>query len=273
MAAKPWRRSPRGPGTGVDTGCRPAGKAQRPAAPPERRFGMRVKTSRSLDALIGEQLAKWHQQKAELKKKAARPGFCITISREPGSGGSDVARRLAADLGMDLIGAQLIQKIAEQAGTSEKVIASLDEREVRLRDSWLDALFRKRHITPDEYLRHLTQVVGTIGKQGNTVIVGRGAQFILPPPENFRVRIIAPRESRIRNVMRDAKVDFEAAEQYVYETEANRDAFHRKYFHDDWANPDHYDLVVNTGSLGIEGAVAGIEAAFAVWNKLPHEFA
>ena len=233
---------------------------------------MRVKISRSLDSLVDDQLAKWRQQRIEQKKETVTPGFCITISREPGSGGSEVARRLAADLGMDLIGAQIIQQVAERAGTSEKVIASLDEKEVSRRDSWIDSMFRTRHIWPDEYLHHLTQVIGTIGKQGNTVIVGRGAQFILPPQETFRVRLIAPREIRIRKVMQDSNTDFEDSERYVYKTEADRNAFHRKYFNVDWANADHYDLIVNTGHMGVEGAVAGIEAAFASWKNLPHKF-
>lgn len=229
---------------------------------------MRVKISRSLNFLVDEQLSKWRQKRVE-QKKTAVPGFCITISREPGSSGSEVARRLAADLGMDLIGAQIIHKVAERAGTSEKVIASLDEKEVKWRDSWIDSMFRTRHIWPDEYLQHLTQVIATIGKHGNTVIVGRGAQFILPPQETFRVRLIAPREIRIRKVMQDSNTGFEESERYVYKTEADRNAFHRKYFNVDWANADHYDLVVNTGYMGIEGAAASIEAAFAVWKNLP----
>jgi cytidylate kinase len=232
---------------------------------------MRVKISRSLDFLVDEQLAKWRQKRVEQKKEAVTPDFCITISREPGSGGSEIARRLAADLGMDLIGAQIIHKVAEQAGVSDKVVASLDEKEVTRRDSWIDSMFRTRHIWPDEYLLHLTKVVGTIGKQGNTVIVGRGAQFILPPQETFRVRLIAPREIRIRNVMRDSNTGFEDSERYVYKTEADRNAFHRKYFNVEWANADHYDLVINTGYMGIDGAVAGIEAAFSVWKNLPHK--
>jgi cytidylate kinase len=228
---------------------------------------MRVTPSRSLDRLVDEQLAKWSQRRQTLKKEAAKPGWCITVSREPGSGGSETARHLARDLGMDLIGAQIIQQVAERAEISEKVVASLDEKEVRLRDLWIDSFFRTRHIWPDEYLRHLTRVIGTIGKQGNAVIVGRGAQFILPPEDTFRLRLIGPREVRIRNVMRDSKTGFEESERYVYKTEADRNAFHRKHFHGDWANPDHYDLVVNTGGMGVEGAVAAVKAGFAEWLK------
>jgi cytidylate kinase len=231
---------------------------------------MQRTTSRSLDHIVGEQIAKWQQQRIEQEKKTAsyRPRPCITVSRDPGSGGTAVARRLAKDLNMDLIGSKIIQQVAERADISEKVIASLDEKEVRVRDFWLDSLFHTRHIWPDEYIRYLTKVIGTIGKQGNTIIIGRGGQFILPPEETFRVRLIAPREIRIRTVMRDSSTDFETAERYVYKTEKDRNAFHCKHFGADWTNPIFYDLIVNTGFMGIEGAVAAVKAAFAEWDNL-----
>jgi len=225
--------------------------------------------SLSLDHLVGNQIIKWENQRIEQKKRDEpyRPRPCITISRDPGSGGTEVARHLAQDLGMDLMGAKIIQQVAERADISEKVIASLDEKEVRLRDSWLDSLFQTCHMWPDEYIRHLTKVVGTIGKQGNAIVIGRGGQFILPPDETFRVRLIAPREVRIRNVMRDSATDFENAERYVYKTEADRNAFLRKHFHANWTDSGYYDLIVNTGSLNIEGAIVVVRAAFAEWNK------
>lgn len=231
---------------------------------------MQRTTSRSLDHIVGEQIAKWQRQRIEQKTKTAiyHPRPCITVSRDPGSGGTEVARCLARDLKMDLIGSKIIQQVAERADISEKVIASLDEKEVRLRDFWLDSLFRTRHIWPDEYLRYLTKVIGTIGKQGNTIIIGRGGQFILPPEETFRVRLIAPREIRIRNVMRASSTDFETAEHYVYRTEADRNAFHCKHFGADWTNPLFYDLTGNTGCMGIKGAVAAVKAAFPEWDSL-----
>jgi cytidylate kinase len=232
---------------------------------------MKREMSRSLDHLVGEQIAKWERQRIEQKKKTERyrPRPCITISRDPGSGGTEVARRLARDLDMDLVGSKIIQQVAARADMSEKVIASLDEKEVRLRDSWLDSLLRTRHMWPNEYVCYLMKVIGTIGKQGNAIIIGRGGQFILPPEETFRVRLIAPQDVRIQNVMRDSVTDFENAERYVYKTEADRNAFHHKHFGADWTNPVYYDLIVNTGSLGIEGTVAVVKAAFAEWKKHP----
>lgn len=224
--------------------------------------------TRSLNVLVEEQMVKWQHQKIRLKEKQIAHLPCMTISRDPGSGGTEIARRLAKDLKMDLIGAKIIQQIAEQADISEKVIASLDEKEVRRRDFWIDSMFQTRHIWPDEYLRYLTKVIGTIGKQGNTIIIGRGGQFILPPEETFRIRLTAPREIRIRNVMRDSDTDQKTAENYVNKTEADRNAFHHKHFRADWTNPQYYDLTVNTGYMGIEGAIAAIKAAFAVWKGI-----
>jgi cytidylate kinase len=229
---------------------------------------MQKAKSRSLNHIVEEQITKWQRLRIEQKQECASPRPCITISRDPGSGGTEIARRLAKDLGMDLIGSRIIQQVAERADISEKIIASLDEKEVRRRDFWIDSMFRTRHIWPDEYLRYLTKVIGTIGKQGNTIIIGRGGQFVLPPEETFRVRFIAPREIRIRNAMRDSSTDFETAERYVYKTEADRNAFHCKHFGSDWTNPIYYDLTVNTGYMGIEGAIAAIKAAFAVWKDL-----
>ncbi|MEI8173825.1 MAG: cytidylate kinase-like family protein, partial [Deltaproteobacteria bacterium] len=144
--------------------------------------------TRSIEKLVDEQLKKWQIQTRELKEEKAKPGPVLTVSREPGSGGSEIARRLARDLNMDLIGAQIIQKIAESADMSTRVIESLDEKEVTRRDNWLDSLFETRHLWLDDYLFHLTKVIGTIGRQGNVVIVGRGAQYILPPEDTFRLR-------------------------------------------------------------------------------------
>jgi len=232
---------------------------------------MQKAKSRSLSDIVEEQITKWQRLRLSQKETQAAVLPCITLSRDPGSGGTEVAKRLARDLGMDLIGSRIIQQVAERADISEKVIASLDEKEVRRRDFWIDSMFRTRHIWPDEYLRYLTRVIGTIGKQGNTIIIGRGGQFVLPPEETFRIRIVAPREIRIRNVMRDSNIDLEAAERYVYKTEADRNAFHCKHFRADWTNPIYYDLTVNTGHTGVDGAVAGIEAAFAVWKGIHYK--
>lgn len=227
---------------------------------------MKIQT-RSLNAMVEEQLTKWKSTTIEKKAAKTKPAPVITISREPGSGGSEIARKLSQDLKMDLVGAQIIQKIAESADISEKVISSLDEKRVKRRDDWLSFLFTSRSLWADEYLRHLTKVIGTLGNQGNFIIVGRGAQYILPPEDTFRLRFIADMEVKIRNVMRDFKSSREDAEKYVIKTDSDRRAYLQKYFNADVTTPSDYDMVINTGKLGIDGTVETVKIAFAAWKQ------
>jgi cytidylate kinase len=223
-----------------------------------------------MDRMVEQQLKKWRTRIEEgldvfdygLEIEKVKGGPVITISREPGSGGSEIARKLAKDLSMDLMGGQIIQHVAESARMSRKVIESLDEKEVTLRDTLLNTLFRDRHLWPDEYLQHLTKVIATVGRYGNAILVGRGASYILPQAETFRVRIIAPLEYRIRRVMEDRKYDKAQAEQYVVKRENDHKSFVRKYFNADVTDPNHYDIIINTGKVTIEGGAAAIKAAF-----------
>lgn len=228
---------------------------------------MKLQT-RSLNSMVEEQLTKWKSATMESKAVKAKPAPVITISREPGSGGSEIARKLAQDLKMDLVGAQIIQKIAESADISAKLIESLDEKQITRRDDWISSLIETRHLWVDDYLRHLTKVIGTFGKQGNFIIVGRGAQYILPPEDTFRLRFIADMETKILNVMRDFGSSSEDSEKYIIKTDSDRRAYLRKYFNADVTNPSDYDMVINTGKLGIDGSVEAVKAAFTAWKKM-----
>lgn len=98
----------------------------------------------------------------------------ITVSRESGSGGTLVAARLARELGFDPFHREVIQEMAESANISTRIVETLDERGLSVLEDSIAAITRDRHLWPDEFLKHLMKVVGTIGKHGRAVIVGRG---------------------------------------------------------------------------------------------------
>jgi cytidylate kinase len=110
-------------------------------------------------------------------------------------------------------------------------------------------------------LNHLPEVIGTIGQHGRAVIVGRGANFILPAEDIFSVRVIAPREQRFRNVAPAYRVTSEEAKRRVIRRESRRKAFVREAFHADIGNPIHYNMTINTGKLSIAAAVEAVIAA------------
>jgi cytidylate kinase len=210
--------------------------------------------------LVEEQLEKWK------KEKKPKYPYVITVSRESGSGGNEISRILARDLGMDLMGGQIIQKVAESSKMSTKVIESLDEKAVSALDSLVTSMFSARSISGTEYLRHLTQVILTIGKHGNAIIVGRGAHMILPKEETFRLRVIAPIALRIQNLMKSRNYTKKEAEEYIKKRDGDRIAFLKKHFQADPADPLQYDMGINTEKIGLEAAAAAVKAAFLAWT-------
>ena len=218
---------------------------------------------KSIPQIIEEQVHRW-----QLSRKKAAPEkegvSIVTLSREPGSGGRIVAGRLAEKLGIDIFHQEVIHKIAESADVSETVLETLDERGLNTLEHWISSLVHERHLWPDRYMQHLMKVIGTIGNHGRAVIVGRGANFILPPEKRFAVRIVAPLAWRIENVSREFSVSSEEAKRRVMRTDSDRKAFIRKYFNADIANPTNYDLVINTNTLKLEDAVNVISAALGM---------
>jgi cytidylate kinase len=211
--------------------------------------------------IVQEQLDKWRRE------KVAENVFTITISRQAGAGGSEIARVLAQKTQMDLMAGQIIQHVAESSKMSTKVVETLDEKAMTTMESWINSMFVSRHLWPSDYLKHLTRVIGTIGKHGNAIIVGRGAGYILPPETTFRIKIIAPLEYRIDSMMRIRNLARGDAQKYIEKRDADRIAFVRKYFQTDAMDPLNYDLVINTDKVGIEGAVDTILIAFRDWTK------
>jgi cytidylate kinase len=217
-------------------------------------------TTRSMERLIEDQMHRWQLMQREQKvERGVLP--IITISREPGSGGRIVAQKLAAILNVEVFHQEVLHEMAKRAEVSEQMLATMDERGLSILEDWISSLVYDRHMWPDEYLNHLMNVIGTIGKHGRAVVVGRGANFILPPEQRLRVRITAPRKFRIQNVAREFNLAEGEAKRRVIQTESDRKAFIRKYFNSDIADPDNYDLIINTETLSLDAASKVIAAA------------
>ena len=215
--------------------------------------------ARSMHQIVDQQVKKWEIMRREKEEEKSLP--VITVSREPGSRGRLVAEGIADQLGFDLFHREIILEMAENAQISSRLLESLDEKRLSVLEDWVSTLVNEKHLWPDQYLKHLMRVVGTIGRHGQAIIMGRGANFMLPPNGTFGVRIIAHLNLRIQNVSRDFGVTAEEARRRVLRTESDRRAFVRKYFHADIGDPANYDLVINTGTLSIDAVVEAIKGA------------
>jgi cytidylate kinase len=218
---------------------------------------------KSIPQIIEEQVHRW--QLTRKKEEPQKEGVSIvTLSREPGSGGRIIAGRLAEKLGIDIFHQEVIHKIAKSADVSETVLETLDERGLNTLEHWISSLVHERHLWPDRYMQHLMKVIGTIGNHGRAVIVGRGANFVLPPEKRFAVRIVAPQAWRIENVSREFDLLPNEAKRRVLQTESDRRGFIRRYFNADIADPTNYDLVINTATLNLDDAANVISAALGM---------
>ncbi len=213
----------------------------------------------SIHQMIEGQMKRWEVDQKKKYKKPIRP--VITMSRLPGSGAWFLARRLAEELKIDYFDREIIEEVAKSAKVSKRMISTLDEQDRSILDDWVN-LLGDRQIWPDEYVDHLTKVVGTIGAHGHAIIVGRGASFIIPPEVSLRLLVVAPMEVRVNNVAAAFKISKDEAKKRVMRAESDRKAFVRKYFHAELTDPLYYDLVINTQNFGLDAATRIVTEAF-----------
>jgi cytidylate kinase len=197
----------------------------------------------------------------------------ITLSRQFGAGGSEVARTVAARLGWTVVDNEIVDRVAERAGLSPEVVAARDERSPGFVERLAQALTASSQEyavpelgvavrTAEPSLVRLTEmVVHEVAMAGRVVLVGRAAPAVLGQlVDALHVKIVAAREFRIQGAMASEQLDTRAAERLLQETDAHRARYHREHYGRDWDDPTHFHLIVNTGLLGLDGAAEIIVA-------------
>lgn len=217
---------------------------------------------RSVEKIIEEHVQRW--QILQSKKPEEKIFPVITISREAGSNGRTIAEKLSEKYDLALFHQEVVHEMAQNAQVSVKLLEQLDEKAQNVLDEWIASLVDSEHLWPDRYLRHLMKIIGTIGKNGRAVIVGRGANFVLQPEKRFRVRVLAPMNVRVDNIAKAFGTSVEETRRRIIRTDSDRKAFIRKYFNADIADPMNYDIIINTGTISIDQAVSAIASAMGL---------
>ncbi len=185
----------------------------------------------------------------------------ISISREVGARGEEVAERVADTLGWKVMDKNLLDEVAHRFHLPKSRLELVDETT----SSWVyDILgvWVDRQLIPHEkYLVGLAHVVLAEARRGNVVFVGRGAPFLLPHNHGLTVRIIAEAKSRIAQVMKTEGLDEAAARRHVNAIDRGRREFVQQFFRRDLNDPHLYDLIVRTDQLGVELAAELIVTA------------
>ena len=220
-------------------------------------------TNRSIQQIIQEQVNKW-ELACKLSAGKSRQEYdpVITISRLPGCNTVDIARKLSEKLGFDVFDKNLLDMVAANAQLSTSVMASLDEREVSIAEELVKSLVDNRYYSADKFFHHLLLVIAAIAQHGRSIIVGRGAGFIIPATQNLRVSIIAPQDTRVDNVVHKYGVSCDEARRRVIQRESDRKAYIRKHFNADMDDPLRYDLTINLANQSTDAVAETIIAAW-----------
>ena len=192
----------------------------------------------------------------------------ITITRQYASGGSEVARLVAAQLQWEVIDNEFVDQVARRAGVPPDEVAQRDERAPglleRLARTLADAspeLFVAPGGVPpvaqdEAAIVQLTErVIAEAAAHGRIVLVGRGAQAVLAQrPDALHVYVVASKPWRVRLATERLGVKPTEADKVVEETDRQRDQYVKTYYRRHRQDFTNYDLIVNTERLGVEGA-------------------
>ncbi len=179
----------------------------------------------------------------------------ITISREFGSGGRPIGKKVAEQLGIPCYDSELIQKIAEESGFDAKFVQEAGEYAP---GGFLSNLSSRTFgPTNEDYLWKIQyQIISRLAGQGPCVIVGRCADYILRDKADcLRVFIHADAQFRARRIVQEYGERAESPEQRLRDKDKRRAAYHRFYTNMKWGHAQNYDLTLNSGTLGIDKCV------------------
>jgi cytidylate kinase len=176
--------------------------------------------------------------------------YFITFSRKTGTNGTEIAQRVADQLGYKIYDTEAIENTAREMGFLE------DIREV---DEKVPSLFQRFFSQkPEVHLDRLNSVIYELASKGNAVFLGRGSHILLRTFEcALHVRVTASIEHRIQNLLKRG-LSRDGAMKTIHKSDHERGAFIRLFFGVDWDNPELYDLVVNMDHLTVGLAVETI---------------
>ena len=173
----------------------------------------------------------------------------ITVSRQVGSGGDEIARLVASKLNHELIDQSEMHKLAEQCDPQFKKACSLYERET------FRGFMERYFSNHDAYKSLFESLHFELAAKGNVIILGRGGQMALKGvPGVFHVRTVAPTEFRVEQVMRETGMEKGEAADYVDSYGQERRRLIESLFHAKLDDMSLYDLVINTTGFSAEAA-------------------
>ena len=195
----------------------------------------------------------------------------ITIGRQYGSGGNEIGRKLAGELGIDFYDKNILRMNSDESGIKESYFHLADEKAGSrllyrivsgMTPEMREPSFGSDLISADNLFRFQSEVIRKLAEEQSCVIVGRCADYVLEDADDIelvRVFIYADMDARIRRVREKELYTPEDVRKNVKRIDKERRNYYRYYTGRGWADPENYDLLINTSTTGIKGSVRMIE--------------
>ena len=187
----------------------------------------------------------------------------ITIGREHGSNGHDIALALADELRYQCYDKEIVDKAAENSNFSKEVLRSYDEKRVAPyivtspHFVGLNEGFRlNMQLASAQF-----QAIRDLAEAGDCIFVGRCADYVLRSREDvLRVFIMADEDFRVKTMMQRRSLNEDQARKIVRQVDKDRASFYKYYTDQVWGAKENFDLCINSGKTGVAGAVKVIKA-------------
>ena len=188
--------------------------------------------------------------------------YVINIGRQLGSGGKQIAERLAEELGINCYDKRLLDLAAQESGFAKELFEQNDENKGLLENimhmrftfsgNTGEAIY-DNILSEESLFQFQSDAIRKCAERESCIFVGRCADYILREhPRHINIFIAADKRDRIQNVMDRDGLPFEEAKQKLKKAEKKRSEYYNYYTNKKWGAAASYDLCINISKLGFE---------------------
>jgi len=199
----------------------------------------------------------------------------ITISREFGSGGRELGKRLADALGIPCYDREIIDMVAEKNGFDKGYIANISEKDIRV---FYPSTIAQRLISPHPIIQQKLQVMNVehniikqLADQGDCVIIGRCADVILRDMNPMNIFVYADEQSKLVRCKQRAEENEHFSEREllkrIKKIDKERAAYRELFTENGWGRKESYHLCINTSGKEIKTLIPAIAEYTKLWQS------
>jgi cytidylate kinase len=188
-------------------------------------------------------------------------GLTIAISREAGARGATIAKRAGEKLGWEVYSQEMLEYGAQNAALRQDVLDKLPPGAAEWVDEQLQKLLEEPNLSHNPNIVDLARLVLSLGAQGNVIMLGRGAGFLLPRHSTLHVRLVAPLPDRIAYMSQWLRLTEEEAAEQVRKRDHRRTDYLATHFHRKPNDVHVFDMILNTSMFGEDRSADLVAAA------------